>query len=98
MNLEIPKIELNCLKLLKIENWIKNCQKIDFQFFSLSEKLKIELKITQNQFSLIWNYWKLNKNEMDVFVYGWTSHLRRFRSFDNVLSNDSKNRHSQIYR
>ena len=28
----------------RIENWIENCQKINFQFFSLSEKLKIELK------------------------------------------------------
>ena len=70
LNLKLPKIELNCLILSKIENWIENCQKIDFQFFSLSEKLKIELKITQNQSSVFWNYWKLSKNEMDVFVHG----------------------------
>ena len=68
VNLKLLKIELNCLKLLKIENWIENCQKINFLFFfSLSEKLKIELKIAQNQFSFSLNYWKLNENEMDVF-------------------------------
>ena len=71
LNLKLPKIELNCLILLKIENWIENCEKINFQFFSLSEKLKIELKIAQNQFSFFSNYWKLSKNEMDVFVHGW---------------------------
>ena len=68
MILKLPKIELNCLKLLKIENWIENCQKINFQFFSLSEKLKIELKIAQNQFSFFWNYWKLNKMKL-MFSY-----------------------------
>ena len=71
MNLKLQKIELNCLILLNIENWIENCQKINFQFFSLSEKLKIEFKIAQNQFSIFWNYWKLSKNELDVFVHGW---------------------------
>ena len=66
-----PKPIFICLKLLKIENCIENCQKINFQSFSLSEKLKIELKTTQNQFSFFWNYWTLSKNEMDIFVHGW---------------------------
>ena len=58
------------MKSLKIENWVENCQKVNFQFFSLFEKLKIALKIAQNQFSLFWDYWKLSKNEMDIFVHG----------------------------
>ena len=33
LNLKLPKIELNCLILSKIENWIENCQKINFNFF-----------------------------------------------------------------
>ena len=48
------------LKLLKLKMELIIVKKIYFQFFSLSEKLKIELKIVQNQFSFFSNYWKLN--------------------------------------
>ena len=65
---EITKNRIELFEIIK--NWIENCQKINFQIFSLSQKLKIELKIAQNQFPLFWNYWKLSKNEMDVFVHG----------------------------
>ena len=84
--MKLPKIELNCLVLLKIENWIENCQKINFQFFSLSEKLKIELKIAQNQFSFVWNYWKLSKNEIDVFVHGWGTRTSVHRKCHSIFS------------
>ena len=87
MNLKLPKIELNCLILLKIENWIENCQKINFWFFSLSEKLKIELKIVQNQLSFFWNYWKLSKNEMDVFVHGWKPTSKNKNEFQKKKKN-----------
>ena len=66
---EITKNRIELFEIIK--NWIENCQKINFQIFSLSQKLKIEFKIAQNQFPLFWNYWKLSKNEMDVFVHGW---------------------------
>ena len=73
-----PKPIFICLKLLKIENWIENRQKINFHFFEIIEnwtKMKFEnwklnWKLPKNQFSFFWNYWKLNKNEMDVFVHG----------------------------
>ena len=73
-----PKPIFICFKLFRIENWIENCQKINFQFFSLSEKLKIELKIAQNRFSFFWNYLKLSKTEMDVSVHGWSCHFIYF--------------------
>ena len=64
------EITKNWIELFEIiKNWIENYQKISFQLFLLSEKVKIELKIAQNQFSFFWNYWKLNKNEMDVSVH-----------------------------
>ena len=75
MNLKLPKIEMNCLKLLKIENWIENCQKINFQFLSLSEKLKIELKIAQNQFSFFSHYWKMK------WTFSYTDENRFKKSF-----------------
>ena len=64
-----------------VKNWklIENCQKINFQFFPLSKKLKIEFKIAQSQFSLFWNYWKLNKNEMKRFPM--SSYLKIEKTF-----------------
>ena len=72
LNLKLPKIELNCLKLLKIKNWIENCPKSIFIF---------------------WNYWKLNKNEMDVFVHGWlkSKFEVRFSFFIFNLKNEKLN-------
>ena len=52
-------------------NW-KLPKKLIFNFFLLPKKLKIELKIAQNQFWFFWNYWKLNRNEMDLFVHECT--------------------------
>ena len=71
-----PKPIFICLKLLKIENWIENRQKINFHFFEIIEnwtKMKFEnwklnWKLPKNQFSFFWNYGKLNKNEY-VSVY-----------------------------
>ena len=40
LNLKLPKIELNCLILLKIENWIENCQKNQFSVFFVIWKTK----------------------------------------------------------
>ena len=76
----------------KIENWIENCQNNNFQFLSLSEKSKIELKIAQNQFSFFWNYWKLNKNERDVFVHGcfYYSNLKLNFNFLELFYKSSK--------
>ena len=86
MHLKLPKIKLNCLILLKIENWIENWQKINFQFVLLTEKLKIELKIAQNQFSFFWNYWKLSKNEIDVLVHGWGTRISVHRKCHSILT------------
>ena len=85
-----PKPIFICLKLLKIENWIENRQKINFHFFEIIEnwtKMKFEnwklnWKLPKNQFSFFWNYWKLNKNEMDVFVHGWLVSLIRNYPFE----------------
>ena len=69
---KLPKNQFSIFSVIrKIENWIENCQKTIFSFFSLSEKLKTESKIAQNQLSFYWNYLKLNKNDMDVFVHGY---------------------------
>ena len=47
------------LKLLKIENWIKNCQKINFHFFEIIEnwtKMKWTFSYTDDKSKLIsWN-------------------------------------------
>ena len=70
--LKMVKNEFSTFDRIKKWNWILwNYWKLNFQFSSLSEKLRIELKIAQNQFSFFWDHWKLNKNEMDVFVHGW---------------------------
>ena len=58
LNLKLPKMELNSLKLSKIE----------FSIFFVIRKIKNWI---ENQFSFFWNHWKSNKNEMDVFVQGW---------------------------
>ena len=98
-------MEMNCLKLLKIENWIENCQKINFQLFSLSEKLKIEWKIAQNQFSFFWNFENWTKMKWTfsytyekghlILVLKWNRVLILFR-FSFSLSNRKMNFKSQF--
>ena len=51
---KLPKNQFSFFSIIwKIENWIENCQKINFQFFSLSKKLNWKLPITNFHFFVI---------------------------------------------